>query len=110
MWDSWLYAEYATRERMRELASEAQRVSLETTLQAPRAGGLRCRLVRDLTSLRPQLDLQISGPAPAAGRAGLAPAEPKTGGARARARLDVHRWRKEVMRLLLAIGMARYLS
>jgi hypothetical protein len=110
MWDSPLYLEYAARERMRDLAAEAQRLSLETTLQPRRARGLRRRLARGLIFLGLRLDPQLSGPAPATGRPGLAPQEPKTGGAPGRARLDVHQWRKEVMRLAFAIGLARYLS
>jgi hypothetical protein len=110
MWDSPLYVEYAARERMRELTSEAQRVSLETNSQAPRPHGLRRRLVRGLISLGLHPDPQLSGPVPATSGAGPAPGEPNTGDARARARLAARQWRKEVMRLVLAIGMARYLS
>lgn len=110
MWDSPLYVEYAARERMRELTSEAQRVSLETTLQTPRPRGLWRRLARGLISLGLHVDPQVSGPASPTRRPRLAPREPKTDGARAGARLGARQWRKEVMRLLLAIGMARYLS
>ena len=110
MWDSPLDVEYATRERTRELTSEAQRVSLETSLQPPRPRGLRRRLVRGLISLGLPVDHEVSSPGSPTSQPRLAPREPKTGGARARARLDVHQWRKEVMRLALAIGLARYLS
>jgi hypothetical protein len=110
MWDSPLYVEYAAREGMRELTSETQRVSLETTLQPPRPRGLWRRLARGLISLGLHRNLKASGPASPISRPRLAPREPKTGDARARARQDVHQWREEVMRLVLAIGMARYLS
>jgi hypothetical protein len=104
MWDSPFYLEYAARERTRELASEAQRLSLETSVQPPGPRGLRRRLI----SLGFHLDHRASGPASPTSRPHMAPHEPKTGGARNRARLDVHQWRKGVMRLALAIGLARY--
>jgi hypothetical protein len=110
MWDSPLYVEYAARERMRELASEGQRVSLERSLAPARVRGLRRRLGRGLIFLDLHLDPRLSGRASPTSRPGLAPGEPKTDDARARASLGARQWRKEVMRLLLAIGMARYLS
>jgi len=110
MWDSPLFVEYATRERVRELTLEAERISLERSLQPPQPRGLRRRLARGLISLRPRLDHQASDPASANSRPRLAPREAKTGGARARARPDARKWREEVMRLVLAIGLARYLQ
>jgi hypothetical protein len=110
MWDSWPYAQHATEERIRGVASEAQRVSLERSLQAPRPHGLRRRLVRGLISLGLHVDPQVSGPASPTSRPGLAPREPKTGGAGASARQDVHQWREGVMRVVLAVGLARYRS
>jgi hypothetical protein len=110
MWDSWRYTQYATHETMRELTSEAQPVSSARSQQAPRRHGLRRRLMRGLISLGPHVDPQVSGPASATSRPGLAPGKPKTGGARARARLGARQWREGVMRLVFAIGLARYLS
>jgi hypothetical protein len=90
MWDSPLYLEYAVRERIRDLASEAQRLSLETSSQPPRARGLRRVLARGLIFLGLHLDPQLRRPAPITSQPRLAPQEPKTAGAPARARLDVH--------------------
>ena len=106
MWDSWLYAQYAAQERMRELESDAQRISLERSVPPARPRGLGRRLI----SLGPHLDSPVSGPASASSRPGLAPGQPKTGEARASAGHDAHQWRKGVMRLVMAIGLARYLS
>jgi len=110
MWDSLPYAHYATQERMRDLASEAQHVSLERNLQPPRPRGLWRRLVRGLLSLGPRRDPELSDPASPSSQPPPAPRELKTEGARARARLRMQQWRKEVMRLALTIGLARYLS
>ena len=110
MWDSWPDAQYSTREGMRELAPEAQRASLERSLQPPRPRGLWRRLVRGLISLGLRRDPQVSDPASPGSQPPLAPREPKTGGARARARLRMQQWQKEVTKLALTIGLARYLS
>jgi hypothetical protein len=110
MCDSPLFVEYVTRERVRDLTLEAERASMERSLQPPRLHGLRRRLARGLIFLGLHLDRQTSGPASPTSQPRLAPREPKTGDTRARARPDVHQWRKDVMRLALAIGLARYLS
>jgi hypothetical protein len=73
MWDSPLYMEYATRERMRELAVEADRLSLERSLQQPRLHWLRRRLARGLIFLGLRLDPEVSGPPSPTSRPRLAP-------------------------------------
>jgi hypothetical protein len=73
MWDSPLFVEYATRERVRELTLEAERISLERSLRPPQPRGLRRRLARGLNFLGLHLDPQTSGPASPTSRPRLAP-------------------------------------
>jgi hypothetical protein len=73
MWEAPLYLEYASRERMREVARETQSACLRARLQPSRPCGLRRRLARRLVSLGLYLDPQAAGSSTSGGRARLAP-------------------------------------
>jgi len=72
MWDSPLYLEYITDERMGELARTTERARSLGRLQPSPPCGLRRRLARRLVSLGLHLDPQAAGPAVPNGRARLA--------------------------------------
>jgi len=72
MWDAPLYLEYASRERMREVARESLGACLKARLQPSRPCGLRRRLARRLVSLGLYLDPHAAGPLPSGGRGRLA--------------------------------------
>jgi hypothetical protein len=73
MWEAPLYLEYASRERMREVARETQSACLKARLQPSRPCGLRRRLARRLVSLGLRLDPHAAGSSASGGRARLAP-------------------------------------
>ena len=72
MWEAPLYLEYASRERMREVARESLGACLKTRLQPSRPCGLRRRLARRLVSLGLYLDPHAAGLLPSGGRGRLA--------------------------------------
>jgi hypothetical protein len=71
MWEAPLYLEYASRERMRDVARETQSACLKARLQPSRPRGLRRRLARRLVSLGLRLDPQAAGSLASGGRARL---------------------------------------
>jgi hypothetical protein len=73
MWEAPLYLEYASRERMREVARETQSACLKARLQPSRPCGLRRRLARRLVSLGLRLDPHAAGSSASGGRARVAP-------------------------------------
>jgi hypothetical protein len=73
MWESPLYLEYASRERIREVARETESACLKARLQPSRPCGLRRRLARRLVSLGLRLDPHAAGSSASGGRARLAP-------------------------------------
>jgi hypothetical protein len=73
MWDAPLYLEYASRERMRELARETESACLKTRLELSRPCGLRQRLARRLVFWGPYRNPRAAGSLPSGGRARLAP-------------------------------------
>lgn len=62
MWEAPLYLEYASRERMKELAQAADRAGLRARTRASPPCGLRRRVARRLVSLGLHLDPQAAGP------------------------------------------------
>jgi hypothetical protein len=73
MWEAPLYLEYASRERMREVARETQGACLRARLQSSQPCGLRRRLARRLVSLGLYLDPHAAGSLASGGRARPAP-------------------------------------
>ena len=73
MWEAPLYLEYASRERMKEVARETQSACLKARLQPSRVCGLRRRLARRLVSLGLYLDPHAAGSSTSGGRGRLAP-------------------------------------
>jgi hypothetical protein len=73
MWEAPLYLEYASRERMKEVARETQSACLKARLQPARLCGLRRRLARRLVSLGLYLDPHAAGSSTSGGRDRLAP-------------------------------------
>jgi hypothetical protein len=73
MWEAPLYLEYASRERMKEVARETQSACLKARLQPSRLCGLRRRLARRLVSLGLYLDPHAAGSSASGGGGRLAP-------------------------------------
>jgi hypothetical protein len=77
MWEAPLYLEYASRERMKEVARETQSACLKARLQPSRLCGLRRRLARRLArrlvSLGLYLDPHAAGSSASGGGGRLAP-------------------------------------
>ncbi len=73
MWDSPLYLEYAGRERIRELAAQAESARPEARFRTSQACGVRRHLARHLVSLGLRLDPQADVFVGANGRPHLAP-------------------------------------
>ena len=73
MWEAPLYLEYASRERMKDVARETESACLKARLQPSRLCGLRRRLARRLVSLGLRLDPHAGGSMPSGDRGRLAP-------------------------------------
>jgi hypothetical protein len=73
MWEAPLYLEYASRERMKEVAREAESACLKARLQPSRLCGLRRRLARRFVSLGLYRDPHAAGSSASGGRGRLAP-------------------------------------
>jgi hypothetical protein len=73
MWEAPLYLEYASRERMKEVARETESACLKARLQPSRLCGLRRRLARGFVSLGLYQDPHGAGSSASGSRGRLAP-------------------------------------